>query len=382
MRVALFTDTFLPQINGVTNMLSKLIQYFDKSSIEYMIFAPDSYTELNQSFKIEKFPSMKFFLYPECRLSFPNIFRIKNTLLNFKPDIIHLITEFNMGITGLILGKKLGVPTISNYTTNFAQYLKYYNMEMLQGTAWGYMKWFHNQSDLALCPSLDTKFLLKNQGILKVEIYSRGIDSECFNHKFRNIELRKKLGINDKIVLLYVGRVAPEKAIDILLKSYNKLKDKYKGEVALIITGAGPDLQKYKREFPKDTIFTGYKKGQELAEIYASSDIFVFPSPTETFGNVVLEAMASGLPVVVPNTGGVKEIVQHRVNGLLFNAGDSLELTDSIIKIIDDRELRNYLLERSKETVLQRSWNVIFEELISIYNRVTLEKQQECKAIS
>lgn len=287
-----------------------------------------------------------------------------------------------MGITGLKLGKKLGIPTVSNYTTNFAQYLRYYNLDILKNAAWSYMNWFHNQNELTLCPSAETKELIMNHGIQNVEIFSRGIDSVSFNAGLRSTELRQSLGINDKIVLLYVGRVAPEKDIDVLCESYREISDKYGDKVALIITGEGPELQRCKKEFPTSTIFTGYKKGKELAEIYSSSDIFVFPSPTETFGNVVLEAMASGLPVIAANAGGVKETVRNEVNGLLFRPGDSQELTHLIKKLIEDKSLRNSLRDGGNSTVLQRSWDNIFDGLIDTYNKVLFNLNENLQEIS
>jgi glycosyltransferase involved in cell wall biosynthesis len=145
MKIALFADTYTPQINGVTNTLGKLINYFETSGIEYKIFAPKYDTD-QVDHNIERFYSLKFFLYPESRIAFPYIFRMQKTLTEFQPDIIHLMTECNMGIAGLYYGKKLGIPTISNYTTNFSQYTKYYKINFLEQAIWNYMKWFHTQN--------------------------------------------------------------------------------------------------------------------------------------------------------------------------------------------------------------------------------------------
>ena len=263
MKIAIFTDTFLPQVNGVTNTLNKLIEHFEANNIEYLVFAPDSYVKLKHNFNIEKFFSLRFFLYPECRISFPNIIRLRDSLLNFNPDVIHIMTEYNMGVMGLMYGRKYGIPTISNYTTNLSQYLKYYNLDFLEKHMWNYMRWFHNQNDLTLCPSIETRNFLKSHGIQNIDIFSRGVDAESFSPELRNINLRKHLGVNDKIALLYVGRVALEKDIDILLESYKKVLNKHGDKITLIITGDGPELQNCKRDFPKGTIFTGYKKGKE-----------------------------------------------------------------------------------------------------------------------
>ena len=375
MKVAIFTDTFLPQINGVTNTLNKLIEYYEANNIEYLIFAPDNDTEKNESYNIQRFFSIKFFLYPECRIAFPNTFKVSASLSSFKPDIIQLMTEFNMGMTGLMYGKKHGIPTVSNYTTNFCQYLNYYNLDFLNNSVWTYMRWFHNQNNLTLCPSEEIKFYLKKKGIANTDIFSRGIDSKKFNPELRSEDLRMQLGINNKLVFLYVGRVSPEKDLDILIDAYGQIYNKYRDKIALIITGEGPYLDKCKNDFPKNTIFTGFKKGRELAQIYASSDIFVFPSSTETFGNVVLEAMASGIPVIGADAGGVKNIIDHRINGLKFKARDMNELIGLMVKLIEDENLRNTLRTNARNTGLKRSWNKVFSGLMDTYNNILLNKK-------
>lgn len=373
MKIALFSDTYYPQINGVSNTLDKLIQYFEINNIKYKIFAP-KYNDKNEDSHTERFYSLKFFLYPECRLALPNIFRISQSLSEFEPDIIHIMTEFNMGVAGLTYGKKHNIPTISNYTTNFSQYTEYYNLEFLKQPIWDYMKWFHNQNNITLCPSGEAQRLLNKNGINKTAVFSRGIDSSVFNPAFRNEKLRKKLGVENKTAFLYVGRVAFEKDMDILNESYRSIKEKYQN-TALIITGDGPYLGKCRELFPDDTIYTGFKKGHELAEIYASSDIFVCPSSTETFGNVILEAMASGLTVIGADAGGVGEIIMHKQNGLKFKAKDSNELTCRMQELIENNNLRDYIKSNGLKFAQSRTWNKIIDNLLDVYCEVLKENK-------
>lgn len=373
MKIALFSDTFSPQINGVTNTLGKLVKYFEEKNIEYKVFVPQ-YDEEDIDSHTERFYSFKFFLYPECRLALPNIFRVSQVISEFQPDIIHIMTEFNMGITGLHYGKKYNIPTISNYTTNFPQYTDYYKLEFFKQPIWDYMRWFHNQNNITLCPSNEAQKLLNKNGINNTDIFSRGIDSQKYNPDYRNDHLRKMLGIENKTAFLYVGRVSIEKDLDILSESYKAIKEKYKNNVALIITGEGPYLEKCKELFPEDTIYTGFKKGRELAEIYASSDIFVCPSSTETFGNVVLEAMTSGLAVIGADAGGIKEIIDHKHNGLKFKARDANELIDCMAELIDHTPLREYLKMNGRKFGINRSWDKIMDGLLNIYNEVLSER--------
>ncbi len=372
MKIALFSDTYLPQINGVTNTLNKLIQYYDTMGIEYKLFVPKYETE-SKCNNIESFYSIKFLMYPENRVAFPNTFRISSALSQFQPDIIHIMTEFNMGMAGLNYGKKHGIPTITNYTTNFAQYADYYKINILKESIWNYLKWFHSQSDITLCPSSVTQKLLHSHGITNTKIFSRGIDFRSFHPLNRSNQLRKKLGIMSKIAFLYVGRVSVEKDLDILCSSYHEIYKRYQENISLIITGDGPYLEKCKQIFPPNTIFTGFLKGKELTEIYASCDIFVCPSSTETFGNVILEAMASGLPVIGADAGGVGEIICNGVTGLKFPKRNAEELAKSMTELIEDIDYRDHLKENGREFAANRSWENIFEGLFDTYHEV-LEK--------
>lgn len=373
MRIALFADTYLPQINGVTNTLNRLVSYYEANGIDYKVFAP-KYNTTQIDVNIERYYSLKFFLYPESRITFPNIFRLTASLTEFKPDLIHLMTECNMGIAGLYYGRKHGIPTISNYTTNFSQYTNYYKLNFLEQAIWNYIRWFHTQNDITLCPSNAAGDLLKAHGINHIGIFSRGIDSESFHPMYRNPALRKELGIDEKTVFLYVGRICAEKDLDILSKSYHSLHAQNPDKTALIVTGDGPYMKKCQSMLPDDTIFTGFKRGRELAEIYASSDIFICPSSTETFGNVVLEAMTSGLPVIGADAGGVGEIINHRITGLKFQPRNSSELLQCMTELMADTTLADSISANGRQYGLNKTWDKIFHNLMEIYQEV-LEKR-------
>ena len=372
MKIAIFTDTFYPQINGVTNTLGKITNHFERDHIEYKIFAP-RYDD-NIDLSTERFYSLKFFLYPDCRITLPNLFRVSQTLSDFRPDLIHLMTEFNMGLTGLYYGKRNNIPTISTYCTNFSQYTDYYKLDFLKQGIWDYLKWFHNQNSITLCPSHEAQKLLKENDVLSTEIFSRGIDMEKFHPSYRNDHLRRALGIENKITFLYVGRVSFEKDLDVLCESYKKVKEYYRDKIALIITGDGPYLEKCKTALPADTIYTGFKKDIELSELYASADIFICPSSTETFGNVALEAMASGLPVIGADAGGLKEIITHRKNGLKFKARETSELAGCMTELIENKSPRDYLIINGIKSIKSRSWDKIINNLFNIYKDIIEER--------
>jgi glycosyltransferase involved in cell wall biosynthesis len=369
MKVALFTDTYLPQINGVTNTLTKLLEYYERKGIDYKLFVPQ-YEIQSSDYNIERFYSIKFFIYPEARVTFPNFKRINATLADFGPDIVHNMTEFNMGTTGMGYGKAHNVPTISNYTTNFSQYADYYKLFFLKAPIWNWMKWYHTQNDLTLCPSHAAQKILLHHGITNTGIFSRGIDAQNFHPQKRNNDLRKKLKIENKTAFLYVGRIAVEKDLDVLCKSYQAIHKKFGHSAGLVIVGDGPYLDRCKQIFPRDTVYTGFKSGKELADIYASCDLFVCPSSTETFGNVVLEAMASGLPVIGADAGGVGELIQKNVNGLKFKKKDAGELTECMERLLLDAHLRQTLAGNGRMFANNRTWDKIFDGLVQTYRQV------------
>ncbi|OCL28559.1 glycosyl transferase family 1 [Orenia metallireducens] len=379
MKVAIFTDTFFPQINGVTKTLGKLKEYFDQKGIDYIIFAPDDSKNSNDSFEdnTQRMISFRFFLYPECRLSVPNYFRIRNKLNEYKPDLIHIVTPFNLGLCGLKYATSYNIPLVSSYHTNFTHYLDYYNLNLLEKPIWSFFKWFHDHCQMNFCPSQATLEELRKNGIKDLAIWDRGIDTSLYSPDYQNDDLRRKYGLKDKITLLYVGRLAPEKNLSLLIKSMKILNQKYQDKVKLLITGNGPLLDELKADSPENVIFTGYLKGKELSQVYASADIFAFPSITETYGNVILEAMASGLPVVSFLEGGVRENLIDNYNGLACEEIDPEDFSIKLEKLIIDRKLRTELGNNAYKYALNKSWDNVFKRLVANYQKVVDYQSRE-----
>lgn len=377
MKIALFTDTYKPQVNGVTNTLARLEQYFTKNHIDYKILAPDYEGKVLISKQVETFYSLQFFLYPECRLSLASSRRVQEIMKDFKPDVIHMVTEFNMGWAGMQSAKKLNIPSISTFTTNFPAYLKYYKLEALQPILWEYFRWYHNQNALTVCPSQDTKKELIENGLHSVDVWGRGIDTQLYTPQKRSLMLRKQLGLENHIILLYVGRIAVEKDLDVLFDAYRSLQNSSSKKVALVLAGDGPMLDKYKKEYEnRNVYFLGYVKGEALASLYASSDVFVFPSSTETLGNVVLEAMASGLPIVAVDSGGVRDNIIPGVNGFLQKPRDAHSFVEALHRLIENEAVRISMGKEARKYALTKSWDCIFDYLMEVYNRV-IEMQKQ-----
>lgn len=375
MKIAFFTDTYLPQINGVAKTLSKLSVYMDENNIQYRIFAP-SFKEEDIYENVFRSKSIKLILYPQCRLSFPNYFSIVKELDNFKPDLVHAITEFNMGLCGLRYAKTRNIPIVSSYETNISQYLEYYNLKFLEQPSWKYFKWFHGKCDRIFCPSQASKQLLSDQGFRNIDLWERGIESQNFSPEFRDIALRKSFGIDDKIVFTYVGRVSPEKDLSVFIKTAKMLNQKYKNKIHFLIVGDGPCLKDLKDKAPDNMTFTGFMSGTDLSKIYASSDVFLFTSPTETLGFVILEAMASGLALIACNSGGVSDNLIDGFNGLACREKNEFDFYFAAEKLILDPDYRNVLSKNARNYALNKSWNKTFDNLLLSYTSVLNEKEK------
>ena len=367
MKIAVFTDTFLPQVNGVANTLKRFGDYMESRDIEYIFIVPEQNGGDEIPYNMESFFSAPFLFYPECRFTLPDVFRLNKSLDAFQPDIILLMTEFNIGLTGLAYGKKRGIPVISNYSTNFATILKMYKLSVFEKALDKYLSWFHNEADLTLTPSRESEKVLKSLEVANTEIFGRGIDYDNFSPENRSRKYRKNLGIDDRIVLLYVGRLSPEKDLDVLRDSMHMLNESYKDRIALIVTGEGPMKEELEKTMPDNVIFTGYKRGSELAEIYASADIFSFPSSFETFGNVVLEAFASGTPVVGVAEGGVLELVDHGKTGYLARSKDAEDFAFHLDKLINNDIDRIHFGQRGRDYAKTKSWQAIFGRLLETF---------------
>ncbi len=365
MRVAVFTDTYLPQVNGVSKTMGRMREYMKKKDIDSIFVTP---TAPGKDPGLLPLPGLKFFIYPELSLAFPRYFYVKRIMDKFKPQVIHLATQFTVGLIGLKYACDRRIPIGASYTTNFPEYLSYYRIPGLKNAAWKYLRWFHSHAQVNFCPSQATAQLLQKQNIPNLHMMGRGIDEDGFSPLLRNNDLRKCWNIpDDHVVLLYVGRLAPEKELDILFQSISLLGDR---PFRLLVVGDGPQRPELEKMAGDNVIFAGYRSGSDLRSLYASADIFVFPSSTETYGNVILEAMASGLPAVVPRAGGVQENLIDGFNGLYFKPHEPRAMAEAIVKLIDDCDLRQQMGQNALSHVKSKSWTAEFNKVFDIYREL------------
>lgn len=377
MKIAFFTDTFTPQVNGVARTFQRFAEYLDGKRIDYRFFVPETEENLFST-QIFRFTSLPFFIYPECRLALPNVIHIKKELERFQPDLIHIATPFNMGLTGLVYGKKLNIPLVGSYHTHFDRYLEYYDLQILSSFMWRYMNWFHQSFEKTFVPSMETKKEVESKGLSNVHIWSRGVDCDTFHPYFSTYRLREKYNITAPFLLSFVGRLAPEKDLDVLMKAAHQLPESIKEKVHWLIAGDGPLLEELQKEKTPNMTFVGYLKGEQLAELYAASDLFVFPSSTETFGNVVLEANACRTAVIGARAGGVQEIIRHGETGLLCEPKSVEDMVNNICRLIDNPSLIKRMGMKARKFALRQSWDTIFSDLLLQYEEV-IEQHQQCK---
>ncbi|MEI5907152.1 glycosyltransferase family 1 protein [Bacillus spongiae] len=376
MKVAIFTDTFEPQVNGVAKTLTRLTSYMQKEKIRYEVFAPEIENSPDYPY-VHQFSSFPFIFYPECRTAIAKPKTIEKRLLAFQPDLIHVTTPLTMGLYGMRASKKLKIPAVASYHTNFDVYLDYYKLSIFSAVLWRYMKWFHTTFEKIFVPSPQTMDHLQQHGFNRLAIWGRGVDCERFSPEFsQKQQLKKRYNIKEKNLGIYVGRLAPEKDLDTFVKSIRLLSASVKDNLHWLIVGEGPSSQEIKEQLKTENVtFTGYLRGEDLAGAYASSDIFFFPSPTETFGNVVLEALASGVPAIVADSGGVKNIVQHEQTGFLCKPGGVEDFSGRIEQLMTDPLLRRKMSISAREYAFNQSWDRIFQKLFEEYQEVITSRE-------
>lgn len=368
MRIAFFTDTFYPQINGVANTLCYFSRYLTQRNIDHVFFIPEckEETETTDTYPVVRFPSLPFALYPQVRLAITTTYAIRKKLQEFKPDVVHIVTEFCMGFAGLNAARQLSLPVVMSYHTNFDQYLEHYKLELLEEPLWQYMRWFHSYAQLTLCPSENTMHRLTFRKFQQLAVWSRGIDCSRFSPRFASLQLRKELGAEGKLLYLYVGRISIEKGIDVYAQSIRQFNAMHPGRAQFIFTGDGPYLETLKAMNIENITYTGALHGEVLSAVYASCDVFVFPSDNETFGNVMLEAMASGAPGICVDAGGLTDFTIHGDNAYVCRPRDAGALTDAMEAMMDEA-LRNTIRAGALQTAHKRSWESIFDDLLQKY---------------
>ena len=303
----------------------------------------------------------------EYRLSTGMGKRIRRDLNRFKPDIIHIATPDVLGMRARKYAMRHRVSLVSSFHTHFVSYMKYYKMERFEEWGWKYLRWFYKSCNHIYVPTEGMLKELENHGIKdNLKIWARGVDISTFNPQQYDANWRKSLNISDdQRIVLFVSRLVWEKDLLTYARVVQRLKPEFP-EIVPVIVGEGPAGKELKKMLP-DARFTGFLKGNELARAYAGSDVFLFPSDTETFGNVILEAMACGVPPVVADAAGSKSLVEFGENGYLAEAANVESFSAYVKKLLQDDSCRTEMGKKARFSASNHSWNRVNGQLLNYY---------------
>ncbi|MCT2260456.1 glycosyltransferase family 1 protein [Brachybacterium muris] len=369
MRILVVAESFLPHMNGVTNSVLRIVDHYTASGDDVAIIAPQwprADTSLRAAcgrrVKVRRIPSVPLAGYPDVRIATTSAAALRRRITDFEPDVIHLASPTVLGGRAVVAAQKLGVPTVAVYQTDIPGYTARYGMPFLESASWQLLRDVHNRASLTLAPSTATRDQLVAHGVERVHLWRRGVDTSLFSPSLRSERLRAKLAGPGERIVLYVGRLAPEKQVEDL-----KVIHDMPG-VRLVIVGEGPERDALRRHMPRAR-FTGFRSGTDLATHLASADLFIHPGELETFGQTIQEAMASGLPVIAPRSGGPVDLVTPSRTGWLYTPGMLDELREAATDLLFDDAKRAAFGEAAQDSVRKRTWPVLSEQLRGYYQQ-------------
>ncbi len=293
--------------------------------------------------------------YKGLRFGLPCTRLLRQSWKRNRPDVIYVATEGPLGWSAVRIARCLGIPIVSGFHTNYHYYSQHYRLGWLQDLIFKYLCWFHNQTERTLVPSVELASRLKSVGVANIGLLERGVDGKLFSPERRSDELRRKWGVRENgLAAIYVGRVAREKNLELAIDAYHAMKQ-LDESLKFVIVGDGPLREPLQRSNP-DLIFLGTHTGDALAARYASADIFIFPSITETFGNVTLEAMASGLAVTAYDYAAAGMHIKHRQSGMLAPYDNPKAFVDSAVSLIREPTALLAMRRRAREHVSSFDW--------------------------
>ncbi len=363
LTVALVTETYPPEVNGVASTFGRVVLGLREREHRLQLIRPrqsandraEPATDRWQETLVRGVPVPR---YPALRMGLPATGLLARMWRAQRPDVVHLVTEGPLGWSGLRAARRLGLPVVSDFRTNFHAYTQHYGMGWLGGPMEGWLRHFHNATDRTMVPTRRLAQALEASGFERLRVVARGVDAQRFSPVHRDHSLRARWGAGEHTrVALCVGRLAPEKNLDAVVDAWRRLRASHP-DTRLVFVGDGPARERLRQACP-EALLVGTLHGAELARAYASADLFLFASVTETFGNVVTEAMASGLPVIAFDHAAAGELIQHGHNGLLAPLGEREAFLNLASQWFRDFNLARNMGERARATALTLDWHSI-----------------------
>jgi phosphatidylinositol alpha 1,6-mannosyltransferase len=376
VRIALFSEVYWPMVSGVGVTLLRLTEALQNRGHQVRVYSATYELPPGQADRpeVHRSPSVPLFLYPDVQWAFPRMREVVDDLARFGPDVVHVATEFSLGIAGVKAARQLGLPLIASSHTDYDRYAARYGVTWALRAGWHYLRWFYGQAHRVLCPSRIYEDHLHVHGVLHTSLWSRGVDPACFHPRFRSASYRERFGVGpEDLLVTYIGRLAREKNLALLLDAWEILAPE-RGSAQLVLVGRGPLEEEIRRREIAGVHAPGLLHGRELSTAYASADVFTFPSTTETFGNSLLEAMGSGLPSLVPAAGGVLEFSEHGRNAWLVAPDSTESIVEGLGRLLVDGSLRRRLAAGALETAGERGWDEVYNRLLADYQAAVEEK--------
>ncbi len=378
LRIALVTETYTPDVNGVALTLERIVNGLRARGHDVWLVRPSSSRQTHESAdtKVAVHQSdvivrgMPIPMYPELKLGLPAKRALIKLWAHRRPDIVHVATEGPLGWSAVQAAKKLRLPITSDFRTNFHAYSAFYGLSWLRTAIVGYMRKFHNSAHCTMVPTSEIKAALSGMGFQRLIVVPRGIDTQLFCPSKRSSKLRETWGVSENTtVLISVGRLAAEKNLDVVIDTFQFIQNRGH-DIRLVFVGDGPLRCHLERRCP-EAIFCGVQRGESLASHYASGDVFLFPSLTETFGNVTIEAMACGLAVVAFNRAAARQLIYHDSNGLLAESEDHETFVSQAHRVVADRVLRGQLRHRARQSSLKNGWGSVLDQTEEVLRRAS-----------
>lgn len=375
MKIALYAGMFRRDQDGATKTLYRLVEGLRQQGHRLAVWAFTHDERPPRDISCHTVPSIPLPIYREYRIG--RFDRVnKRRLEEFDPDIVHISVPDLVGLAMLRWAYSRRIPVLSTFHTDFPAYLKFYGLGLLRRPLWDYFRWFYNRCDTVLAPTDIVIETLRAQGIKPLQRLQRGIDTIRFSPGYRSQKRRRERGVHDgQSIILYVGRLVWYKGLETFCHVYRRFQDEPSRPPPLFrLVGNGPILDELKKRMPK-AVFPGHLTGGDLARAYADADLFLFPSETETLGNVILEALASGLPVIVSDRGGCREITTVSGGGLIACGADPDHAYALCRQLLEDPELRHRCRKNGLEYTRNRSWDSIVAQLIEQYREIIRQKE-------
>lgn len=362
MRVALLAESFLPHMNGVTGSVLHVLRHLAEAGHETLVIAPKSgdVTADLHGARTELLRSVPLPSYPEVRVVFARAARLGALLRDFDPDVVHLASPFVLGWQGLAAADALRIPTVAVYQTDVVAYAQKYGLPHATALVEGHVTRLHRRATLTLAPSSASMRQLESLGVDRLRRWGRGVDAVRFAPAHRDDAWRAEIAPAGERIVGYVGRLAPEKQVDDLRAIAGVPNTR------LVIVGDGPSRSALREAIP-DAVFTGHLSGDALARVMAGFDVFVHPGESETFGQTIQEALASGVPVVATGVGGPLDLVRSSVDGWLYRPGDLDDLRARVSDLVGDEAKRQAFSRAAREAVAGRTWGALTADLVGHY---------------